>query len=173
MYEFITALAALTSAIAAAGTLFIAYRAYKKTSNWFQQKKNEDGYNYVVALMVESDDVFAALIRLYIDVCRGEDLAYIESSVRLYSLKTLTLKRKLLACERWNINSGTEVTLYFNEMRKFCEISAMILTYLKNPDFFSGVINEHKCRLTSCKKNIERYNIQCIKSIEKMFEFPL
>ncbi|MGQ6481459.1 hypothetical protein ACUNEP_26310 [Serratia sp. IR-2025] len=156
------------SSLSTAGTLLVAYMAYKKAPDWISTKRNESGFEHVISMMAEGDKIAAGLIRLYFDVLitnKGQlNFNDVSNKVDDYAYKTLLLKFKLQSCRRWKVKSSTEVQLLFSTLRDFCNVSKQILTMGVKPEFSD--------ELTKHKNEIERLSTQLFnQDIEKSFTF--
>lgn len=156
------------SALSTAGTLWVAYKAFKAAPHWFETKNNEVGFNHVSAMMAESDEISSGLIRLYFDVLsvgdRPDNKKQINLKIEEYAYKTLTLKRKLNSCKRWKITPSQDLHDYFFLLRDFCNTSLYILTNGNQPELCD--------KLTKQKNNIERLSYRFSQDIGSTFTFP-
>ncbi|MDS0826516.1 hypothetical protein [Serratia marcescens] len=156
------------SSLSTAGTLLVAYMAYKKAPDWISTKRNESGFEHVTSMMAESDKIAAGLIRLYFDVLitskESPNFNDVSKKVDNYAYEALLLKFKLKSCRRWKVKSSTEVQLLFSTLRDFCNVSKQILAM--------GVKPESSDELTKHKNEIERLSTQLFnQDIEKSFTF--
>lgn len=156
------------SSLSTAGTLYIAYMAYKKAPDWISTKRNESGFEHVTNIMAESDKLAARLIRLYFDVSmtnkESPNFHDVSKKVDDYAYEALLLKFRLRACRRWKITSSADVQLLFATLRDFCNVSKQILVM--------GVKPELSDKLANHKNEIERLSTQLFnQDIEKSFTF--
>lgn len=156
------------SSLSTAGTLLVAYMAYKKAPDWISTKRNESGFEHVISIMAEGDKIAAGLIRLYFDVVitnkESPNFNEVSKKVDEYAYEALLLKFRLKSCRRWKVKSSTEVQLLFSTLRDFCNVSKQILAMGEKPEL--------KDKLLFFKKEIERLSTHLFnQDIEKSFTF--
>lgn len=156
------------SSLSTAGTLLIAYMAYRKAPDWINTKRNETGFNHVISIMADSDKIATGLIRLYFDIIntnnQSRNFKTVLEKVEDYAYQSLLLKFRLQSCRRWKITAPPDVALFFSTLRDFCNVSQSMLTI--------GQSAELSDKLTSYKHDIEKYSHLFNQDIEKTFKFP-
>ncbi len=159
------------SALATVGTFAVALIALKKAPNWFKQKSNETGFNHILLLMSEYDNIEHEIQRLYYDILmsRRYHPTHIAlcNEMKILVHRTISLQSSLHSCTRWNISALPEVHRAFKRLKDFCEVSLKIL---EGGDFLSPEeLNE---KLSELKATITEDALSFKIDIEAIFCIP-
>lgn len=165
---------AALSAVATVGTFAVALIALKKAPDWIKQKRNDTGFNHVLLLMSEYDELEHDIQRLYFNIinARVEDPNFedLREQIKTIIYRIIALQAKLLSCKRWKIEPLPIVLAAFQRLKEFCTISFKVLASERFKDF------ERLCdaqeKLTELKKTIGNDAKDFKVDIEEMFIFP-
>ncbi len=89
------------SSLSTAGTLFVAYMAYKKAPDWFESKHNEVRFEYAMKVIEQFENTYLQLDRVFsLSEAAESNDSMIEKYETSYHqiLSDILKSRKLLAC---------------------------------------------------------------------------
>jgi len=152
------------SSLSTAGTLLIAYMAYRKAPDWFESKNNEARYDHALKLMTLLDESVGKLNTVYIDVLVITDR---EKSIKQgYDLgnSALKVKESLNACTRYNIIPTPDLEFLIDDIIDQASDYMMVIATIKN------LASEPSIQ-QSFNSIIERHNSLSGTEIRKLFKF--
>lgn len=130
--------AAVLSAVATAGTFLVAVIALKTAPKWFEQKQSETGFNHVVNIMAEYDQLVLNLKNMHYEIISAKTSNQrhqaLTSQISKQLYEALALPSKLSSCKRWNIVYPQELTHSFERLSEYYNQSYGIILFRNMTD---------------------------------------
>lgn len=107
------------SALSTAGTLLVAYKAYKEAPQWIKEKQNAEGFNHVSKIMKDYDSLVLFLNDFYFDLINDENIESNSLKIDEQIGHIFSLNLRMKSCVRWKIDVPLELYNNIDEIKGY------------------------------------------------------
>lgn len=157
------------SALSTAGTLLVAYKAYKDAPQWIREKQNTEGFSHASKIMNDYDSLVLNLNTYYFDLINNGDTDKKSLKVSEQMGYIFSLESRMKSCVRWKIEVPLELYNSLIAIKNYYDTAEKLISGYRTGDYTR--IDESIESLTVQKNSIIENHDFYHRDIKDIFTF--